>query len=186
MYAYMAHISGNEKISSTYFYDSFLSANCIYDSGGTYHITSQFSNIISGSLEDTNRYIEVTDRYHRMMNQKGRFQIKMCNNDGNRFIATLHNVLLAPNISNGLFLIITLMNLVHSCLIHKECCMVYFENEKKMQLLFHIVHRGNIHFFFFFLKANSKKVPRKRNVALLLLHYKLGYISIISLMDGDT
>ena len=53
--------------------------------------------------------------------------------DGNRdtFITILHNVLLAPDICDRLFLIITLMNLGHTCLFHKGFCTVYFGDKKK-------------------------------------------------------
>ena len=50
----------------------------------------------------------------------------MCDDNGKLFIATLHNVILAPDLCNRLFSIITLMNLGHNCLFHKEFCTVYF------------------------------------------------------------
>ena len=54
----------------------------------------------------------------------------MCNDNGKKFIATLYNVLLAPNLCNKLFSIVTLMNAGHTCLFHKGFCMVYFGAEK--------------------------------------------------------
>ena len=55
----------------------------------------------------------------------------MCDNDGDPFIATLHNVLLAPDICDRLFSIIALINLGHTCLFHKGFCMVYFGAKEK-------------------------------------------------------
>ena len=50
----------------------------------------------------------------------------MCDDNGKPFITTLHNVLLAPDLCDRLFSIITLMNSGHTCLFHKEFCTVYF------------------------------------------------------------
>ena len=77
------------------------------------------------SLEDTDKYIEVAGGHNVTSEQKGQVQIKMCNNNGDTFIATLHNVILAPDICNRLFSIITLMNSGHNCLFHRGFCMVY-------------------------------------------------------------
>ena len=70
----------------------------------------------------------------------------MCDNNGDTFIETLNNVLLAPDLCDRLFSIITLMNLVHTCLYHNGFCMVYFSDKVKMWLLCHIVHSENMHF----------------------------------------
>ena len=43
----------------------------------------------------------------------------MCNDHGDPFIETLHNVLLAPDLCGSLFSIITLINLGHTCLFQK-------------------------------------------------------------------
>ena len=50
----------------------------------------------------------------------------MCDDNGDTFIATLHNILLAPDLCDGLFLIVTLMNLGHTSLFNKRFCTVYF------------------------------------------------------------
>ena len=50
----------------------------------------------------------------------------MCNDNGKTFVATLYNGLLAPDLFDRLFSIITLMNAVHTCLFHKGFCTVYF------------------------------------------------------------
>ena len=82
-----------------------------------------------------------------MAKQKGQVQIKMCDDDGDTFIATFHNVVLAPDLCNRLFSIITLINLVNTCLFHKGFYTVYFGKNRKMWLPCHIVHRGNMHFW---------------------------------------
>ena len=51
-------------------------------------------HLIPGSLEDTDKYIEVADGHQVTAKQKGQVLIKMCDDNGKSFIATLHNVLL--------------------------------------------------------------------------------------------
>ena len=63
----------------------------------------QVSNFISGSLEDIDKYIEVAYEHKVTTKQKGKVQIKMCNDNGNPFIVTLHKVLLAPDLCDRLF-----------------------------------------------------------------------------------
>ena len=58
--------------------------------------------------------------------EKGQVRIKMSNDNGNTFIATLYNVLLAPDLCDRLFLIITLMNSEHTCIFQKWFFNVYF------------------------------------------------------------
>ena len=77
------------------------------------------------------KYIEVADRHHITTKQKGQVRTQMCNNNGKTFIATLYNVLIAPDLCDRLFSIITLINAGHTCLIHKGFCTVYFGAEKK-------------------------------------------------------
>ena len=55
----------------------------------------------------------------------------MCEDNGKPFIATLYNVLLAPDLCDKLFSIIALMNAGHTCLFHKGFCTVYFGEEKQ-------------------------------------------------------
>ena len=83
-------------------------------------MTPEVSDFIPGSLEDTDKYIEVADRHNVTEKQKLEIQIKMCNDNGDPFVATLHNVLLAPDLCDSLSSIITLMNLGHTFLFHKE------------------------------------------------------------------
>ena len=94
-------------------------------------MTRIVSDFIRGSLEDTDKYIEVADGHHVTAKQKGQVQIKMCDDNGKTFIATLHNILLEPDLCDSLFSIITLMNSGHNCLFHKGFCTVYFGAREK-------------------------------------------------------
>ena len=67
------------------------------------HIISDFSDFIPGSLEDTDKHIEVADGHHIIAKQKGQVRIKMCNDNRNKFIAYLYNILLAPDLCDRLF-----------------------------------------------------------------------------------
>ena len=87
-------------------------------------MTPQVKDFIPGSLEDKDKHIEVTYGHHVTAKQKLQVKIKMCNDNGDPFIATFHNVLLAPDLRNRLFSIITLMNSGHTCLFHKGFCSV--------------------------------------------------------------
>ena len=66
------------------------------------------------------------DGHHVTSKQKGQARIKICDDNGDAFIATLHNVILAPDLCNRLFSIITLINSGHNCLFHKYFFTVYF------------------------------------------------------------
>ena len=90
-------------------------------------MTPEVTDFIPGSLEDTDKFIEVADRYHVMEKQKGSVCIQMCDDKRKKFVATLNNVLLAPDLCDRLFSIITLMNAGHTCLSHKGFCTVYFK-----------------------------------------------------------
>ena len=89
-------------------------------------MTTEVMDFIPGSLEDTDKSIEVADRHHVTEKQKGSVRIQMCDDNGKTFVATLYNVLLAPDLCDRIFSIITLMNTGHTCLFHKGFCMVYF------------------------------------------------------------
>ena len=94
-------------------------------------MTPEVSDFIPGSLEHIDKYIEVADRHHFTAKQKGRVHIQMCNDNGKTFIAIIYNVLLAPDLCDRLFSIITLMNAGNTCIFHKGFCIVYFGAEKK-------------------------------------------------------
>ena len=85
-------MSGNNESSSRDFGDNLQLTIWILDSGATYHVTPQLSYFIPGSLEDTDKYIEVADGPHAMAKQKVKVQIKMCDDNRDTFIETLHNV----------------------------------------------------------------------------------------------
>ena len=95
---------------------------------------SEVSDFIPGSLEDTDKYIEVAGGYHVTAKPKGQVRIKKCITNGYPFIATLHNVLLALDPYNRLFSIIKLMNSGNTCLFHKGFCMVYFGEKNAVSL----------------------------------------------------
>ena len=94
------------------------------------HITPEVTDFITGSLEDTDKFIEVADEHHLMVKQKGSVRIQMCDDNGKKFIATLYNVLLAPDLCDRLFSIIMLMNAGHTCLFHEGFCTVYFGSKR--------------------------------------------------------
>ena len=119
IYASMAHMSGNEKCPSGNFGDSSQLTNWVLYCGVTCLMTPEVSDFIPGSLEDTDKHIEVADGHHATAKQKVQVRIQMCDNNGDPFIATLHNVILAPDLCGRLFSIITLMNSGHNCLFHK-------------------------------------------------------------------
>ena len=124
-------MSGNGKSSNRYLGESSQLTNWILDSGATCHMTLQVSYFIPGQLEDIYKYIEVADGHRITVKQKGKNQIKMHDDNGDNFIATVHNVLLAPDICNMLFSIITLINLGHTCLFNKGFCDVHFGDKEE-------------------------------------------------------
>ena len=116
----MARMSDNDECPSGNFGDISQLTNWILDSGTTCHMMPEVSVFIPGSLEEMYKYTEVADRHHVPVKQKGQAQIKMCDNDGYTFIATLHNVFLAPDLCDRLLSIVTLINLGHTCLFQKR------------------------------------------------------------------
>ena len=89
-------------------------------------IYSYIDRIIPGSSEDTDKLIEVAYGHHVTAKQKVSVRIQMCDDNGKKFVATLYNVLLAPDLCDRPFSIIMLMNDGHTCLFHKGFCTVYF------------------------------------------------------------
>ena len=96
-------------------------------------MTTEVTDFIPGSLEDMDKFIEVADGHHVMAKQKGSVRIQMCNDNGKKFVATLYNVLLAPDLCNRLFLIITLMNAGHTCIFIKGFARCTSEQKRIMQ-----------------------------------------------------
>ena len=82
----------------------------ILDSGATCHMTAEVLDFIPGLLGDTDKQIEVADSHHVTAKQQGQVRIKMSDNTRDPFITTLHNLLLAPDLCDRLFPIITLLN----------------------------------------------------------------------------
>ena len=126
VYASMARMPSDDKRENKDYGDSLQLTNWILDSGATCHMTTEVTDFIPGSLEDTDKFIEVADRHHVTVKQKGSVRIQTCNDNRKNFVATLYNVLLAPDLCDRLFSMITLMNSGHTCLFHKGFCTVYF------------------------------------------------------------
>ena len=111
----------------------------------------------------------------------------MCDDNGNKFVATLYNVLLAPELCDRLFSIITLMNAGHMCLFHKGFCTVYFgAKEDNAVTLPHSAVRKHAFSGKIQDVSKKKKYPARKKIALELLHQRLGHISTRSLLSGDT
>ena len=90
----------------------------------------------------------------------------MCNDNRNKFIVTLYNVLLAPDLCNRLFSIIALMNAGNTCIFHKGFCTVYLGAEKDYAVtLPHSAQRK--HAFTGKIKDMSKKNNSQRERKLL-------------------
>ena len=62
------------------------------------HMTPEVTDFIPGSLEDTDKFIEVADGHHVTEKQKGSVRIQMCDDNGSKVVSTLYNVLLAPDL----------------------------------------------------------------------------------------
>ena len=107
----------------------------------------------------------------------------MCDDNGDTFITTFYNVLLASDICNKFCSIVRLMNSVHNCLFHKGFCMVYFiAKEKNALTLPHSAQRK--HAFLVKIKemSKTKKLPSRKKIALELLHQRLGHRSTRSFL----
>ena len=121
----------NDDVSKNKDYgDSSQLTNWILDSGATCHTMTEVTDFIPGSLEDTDKFIEVADGHHVTAKQKGSVRIQMFDDNGETFIATLYKFLLAPDLCDRLFSIITLMNSGHTCRFHKGFCTVYFGSKE--------------------------------------------------------
>ena len=130
IYASMARMSSDGECKSGEYGDSLLLTNWILNSGEWCHMTPEVTDFIPGSLEDMDKYIEVADGHHVTAKQKGSVRIQMCDNNRKKFAATLYDVLLAPDLCDRLFSIVTLINSGQKCLFHKGFCKVYFGAKK--------------------------------------------------------
>ena len=70
-YAYMERMSNDNERKIGEYGDSPQLTNWILDSGDTCHMTPEVTDFISGSLEDTDKFIEVADGHHVTAKQKG-------------------------------------------------------------------------------------------------------------------
>ena len=118
VYAFVARMSIDDKRGSRDYSDSSQLTNFILDSGDTCHMTPEVTDFIPVSLEDTDKIIEVADGHHVTAKQKGSVRIQMCDYNRKTFVATLYNILLAPELCDRLFSIVTLMNAGYTCLFH--------------------------------------------------------------------
>ena len=89
IYESMAQISSDDERKSGKYGDSSQQSNWILDSGAKCHMTPEVSDFIPGSLEDTDKLTEVADGHHVTSKQKVQVQIKMDDDNGKTFIATL-------------------------------------------------------------------------------------------------
>ena len=181
----MAQISNDDVRENKYYGNSSQLTNWILDSGATCHMTPEVTDFIPGSLEDTYKFIEVADGHHVTVKQKLSVRIQMFNDNGETFVATLYNFLLAPDLYDRLFSIITLINAGHTCLFHKGFCTVYFgvKEDNAVTLLHSAVRK---HASMGKSKESSKKNPKIKKIALELMHQRLGHRSTRSLMAGYT
>ena len=99
----MIRMSSDDERKSVKYGDSSQLTNWILDLGATCYMTPEVSDFIPGTLEDTDKYIEVADGNNVTAKQKGQLQIQMCDDNGKTFIAKLYNVLLAPDLCDKLF-----------------------------------------------------------------------------------
>ena len=71
----MAQMSNDDVHKNKDYGDSSQLTNWILDSGATCHMTPEVTDFIPGSLEDTDKYIEVVDGHHVTAKQKGSVRI---------------------------------------------------------------------------------------------------------------
>ena len=99
--------------------------------------------------------------------KKSQARIKMCDDNGNPFISTLHNVLLAPDLRNRLFSIITLMNAGHTCILHKGFCTVYFGAKENNAVTFpHNAQRKHAFLGKIMESSKKNKLPTRKKIDL--------------------
>ena len=146
-------------------------------------MTPEVTDFIPGSLEDTDKFIEVADGHLLTAKQNVSLRIQMCNDNRKTFVATLYNVLLAPDLCDRLFSIIALMNVGNTCIFHKEFCTVYF-GAKKSNAVTLPQSAQRKHAFTGKIQdvSKKKKYPARKKIVLELLHQRLGHRSTRSLL----
>ena len=70
-------MSSDDERKSKEYGDSSQLTKCILDSGATCHMTPEVTDFIPGSLEDTDKFIEVADGHHVTAKQKDSVRIQM-------------------------------------------------------------------------------------------------------------
>ena len=85
----MARMSNDDKRKNKDYGNSSQLTNWILDSGATCHMTPEVTDFIPGSLEDTDKFIEVADGHHVTAKQKGSVHIQMFDDNGKAFFVTL-------------------------------------------------------------------------------------------------
>ena len=94
----MARMSNDDKHKYIDYGHSSQSTNSILDSGAMCHMTPEVTDFIPGLLDDTNKFIEVAHGHHVTAKQKGSVRIQMCDDNRKNLVATLYNVLFAPDL----------------------------------------------------------------------------------------
>ena len=87
VYASMARMSNDDVSKSKDYGNSSQLTNWILDSGATCHMTPEVTDFFPGTLEDTDKFIEVADGHHVTAKQKGLVRIRMFDDNGETFIA---------------------------------------------------------------------------------------------------
>ena len=73
----MARMSSDDERKSGEYGESSQLTNWILDSGATCHMTPEVTDFLPGSLEDTDKCIEVADGHHVTAKQKGSVRIQI-------------------------------------------------------------------------------------------------------------
>ena len=103
----------------------------------------------------------------------------MFDDNGKNFVATLYNVLLAPDLCDRIFSIITLINAGHTCLFHKGFCTVYF-GAKEDNAVTSTRSAARKHAVMVKSMESSMKNPKrkkKKKITLEFMHQRLGHRS---------
>ena len=87
----MARMSNDDKHKYIDYGDSLQLTNQILDSGAMCNMTPEVTDFIPGSLEDTDKFIEVVDGHHVTAKQKGSVRIQMCDDNRKNLVGTLYN-----------------------------------------------------------------------------------------------
>ena len=94
----MSRVSYNTESNRRNYGDISQLTNWILDSGETCQMTPDISDFIPVSLAETHEYIKFAYGHFITAKQIEKVQIKISDDNGKPFIATLYNVLLAPDL----------------------------------------------------------------------------------------